>query len=409
MNLSKAFDWLDRQADSMADDLETLCNLNSGSDHLAGLLRVADWLQEFFQPISGPCQRIALAPFRSVDDRGNALETETGPALRWDWWGNQARNAANLPKPLLLTIHYDTVYGLENSFQRCERLEGHRMRGPGVIDAKGGIVVLRYAALAASQFLQDTPLRFSIVLTPDEEIGSPSSVQLWREICHEFSFAMLFEPAMADGSLVSTRKGTGTFVFQVEGRSAHAGRNFSAGRNAIVHASVLVQELHQLNGQRENVTINIGRISGGDAVNVVPDHTIFRVNVRVADADDQIWIERQVHRLVEKYDTPSDGYRVRVEGGVYSPPKLLDAPTQQWMRWVDQDSRALGQPTGWKPSGGASDGNKLQALGLPNIDTFGPDGDGLHSDQEWIDLRSLPRKASLVFRLLARQASIPSW
>lgn len=282
------------------------------------------------------------------------------------------------------------------------------MRGPGVIDAKGGIVILRYAVLAAAQFLANRPLQFSVVLTPDEEIGSPASSPLWRNISNEFQFGLLFEPAMADGSMVSTRKGTGTFVLRVDGRSAHAGRNFSAGRNAIVHAAGLVRELHDLNGQRENVTVNIGRIRGGDAVNVVPDLAVLRANVRVADSEDQRWIEAQVQRLVQKYDTPDAGYRVRVEGGIHSPPKLLDPTTEHWMQWVEEEARNLGQTIRWKPSGGASDGNKLQALGLPNIDTFGPDGDGLHSDQEWIDLTSLPRKASLVFQLLARYASLSS-
>lgn len=280
------------------------------------------------------------------------------------------------------------------------------MRGPGVIDAKGGIVILRYAALAAARFLAELPLEFSVVLTPDEEIGSPASSQLWRDISKDFQFGLLFEPAMSDGSMVSTRKGTGTFVLRVDGRSAHAGRNFSYGRNAIVYAAHLVQELHDLNGQRENVTVNIGRIRGGDAVNVVPDLAVIRANVRVADGEDQTWIETQVQRLVQKYDTPDAGYRVRVEGGIHSPPKLLDPTTEQWMQWVEEEASHPGQATRWKPSGGASDGNKLQALGLSNIDTFGPDGDALHSDQEWVDLSSLPRKAALVLRLMARYASL---
>nr|MCU0709893.1 M20/M25/M40 family metallo-hydrolase [Pirellula sp.] len=198
-----------------------------------------------------------------------------------------------VPNRILLTIHYDTVYGLQDPFQKCTRLDGNRMRGPGVIDAKGGLIVLRYAALAAKEFLTGSPLQFSVVLTPDEEIGSPASSQLWKEIHDQFRFALLFEPAMADGCLVSHRKGTGTFVFCVHGRSAHSGRNFDAGRNAIVHAAAIACELHQLNGQREQVTVNVGRIRGGNAVNVVPDLTTVRVNVRVSSREDQDWIESQ--------------------------------------------------------------------------------------------------------------------
>jgi glutamate carboxypeptidase len=137
-------------------------------------------------------------------------------------------------------------------------------------------------------------------------------------------------------------------------------------------------------------------------VNVVPDLTTVRVNVRVSSREDQDWIEAQVQQLVQKYHRPDEGYRVHVDGGIYSPPKTIEPSIEQWMRWVEEEAVSLNQTVRWKGSGGASDGNKLQALGLPNIDTFGPEGDCLHSDQEWVDLASLPRKACLVFQLLAR-------
>jgi glutamate carboxypeptidase len=202
--------------------------------------------------------------------------------------------------------------------------------------------------------------------------------------------------------MVSIRKGTGNFIFKIVGRAAHAGRNFQAGRNAIVHAASLIRDLHQLNGQRENVTINIGRIRGGDAVNVVPDLAVLRVNVRVGDFEDQAWIEQQMQHIASRYDAPEAGYQVHVEGGIHSPPKPIDSQTEKWMRWVESEAQQLGQTIRWNASGGASDGNKLQALGLSNLDTLGPDGDGLHSDKEWVDLTSLPKKAFIVVRLLDR-------
>ena len=62
---------------------------------------------------------------------------------------------------------------------------------------------------------------------------------------------------------------------------------------------------------------------------------------------------------------------------------------------IEKAGERIGESIAWKNSGGASDGNKLAALGLRNIDTFGPEGDLLHSDQEWVRLSSLPRKAAL--------------
>lgn len=391
--------WLLDHQDQMAHELEQLCNLNSGSESVDGLVRVADWLAGYFDPLGAALEKIELSPFQILDDLGTQRSLATGPALRWNFRGS----GEGRKKRLLLTIHYDTVYGPANPFQLCKRYESKipsgqselRMRGPGVIDAKGGIIVLRWAVLAAKKFMEISNLDLSIVLTPDEEIGSPSSIDLWKRISSDFDFAMLYEPAMADGALVSTRKGTGTFVFVIRGKSAHSGRNFQEGRNAVNHACRVALAMDALNGQRPDITINIGRIRGGDAVNVVPDLAVLRVNVRVSSGHDQDWIEAQVQQVVRLHNIPEIGFRVEVHGGIQSPPKTVDDPLRDWMRTVEHAGERIGESISWKNSGGASDGNKLAALGLRNIDTFGPEGDLLHSDQEWVRLSSLPRKAAL--------------
>ncbi len=397
LNLARS--WLQDQQDQMAQDLEELCNLNSGSDSIDGLHAVAEWLVDYFAPLELVCERIALPSFQKVDDHGLLRTHHTGPALRWDMLGTVAEKR----KRLLLTIHYDTVYGPTSNFQKCHRFvacgaKGEnelRMRGPGVIDAKGGIVVLRWAAMAAKRFLDLSSLNLSIILTPDEEIGSPATMDLWKEIAGTFDFAMLYEPALADGSLVSQRKGTGTFIVVVRGKSAHAGRNFHDGRNAIALACKIALALDALNGLRPDVTINVGRIRGGDAVNVVPDLAVLRANIRVSSLADQEWIESQVQHIVHMYCVADSGYQVELHGGIHAAPKTIDTRTANWMELTERVGASIGESIAWKPSGGASDGNKLAGLGLSNIDTFGPEGNLLHSDQEWVRISSLPRKAAL--------------
>jgi glutamate carboxypeptidase len=384
----QAHHWLETQADQMTSDLVELCNINSGSDHPQGLALAAQWLENFFKPLAVPCQKIDLPSYKLLDDSANESSYDTGPALRWDL-GNKA------PQGILWTIHYDTVYGKDDPFQSCKLLPNNRLQGPGVIDAKGGIIVMRYAALALKKFHEITNPSLTLILTPDEEIGSPSSLGMWHSVAKEFHCAFLFEPTMADGSLVQARKGTGTFIFVVRGKAAHAGRNFQEGRNAIAHCCELASKIHQLNGQRPNVTINLGRIRGGNAVNVVPDTAVLRVNVRIANPHDQQWIEEQLHDLAIAFDTPQNGLRVELSGGIHAPAKICDQPTQRLKEKIELAARHLDQSIQWKESGGASDGNKLQALGLPNIDTFGPRGDALHSNQEWIELTSLVEKAQL--------------
>ena len=80
----QALRWLETQADQMAKDLIELCNINSGSDNPQGLCRAADWLEEFFKPLSVPCQRIDLPSYQLLDDAAKESSYQTGPALRWD-------------------------------------------------------------------------------------------------------------------------------------------------------------------------------------------------------------------------------------------------------------------------------------------------------------------------------------
>jgi glutamate carboxypeptidase len=396
--------WLDQHQESMADELEQLCNLNSGSHSNDGLTQIADWLVDYFAPLKVPVQTIELQSYEAVDDLGLRRTYKTGNALRWDIGCLPSESS----KRLLLSIHYDTVYGPESPFQKCVRYSSrdangnieNRMRGPGVIDAKGGLVVMRWAAMAAQRFLDLSRTSLTIITTPDEEIGSPASIRLWQEIAGQFDFAMLFEPTLPDGSLVSNRKGTGTFVIVVRGKAAHAGRNFLDGRNAVVHASKLAVAIDSLNGRRPDVTLNVGRIRGGDAVNVVPDMAVIRVNVRVTDKGDSQWVESQVQQIAQEFNVPENGYTVEMHGGLLSAPKPIDRETSRWMQVVEQAGAMVDQSIRWNASGGASDGNKLASLGLSNIDTFGPEGDLLHSDQEWVRLASLAKKAILAVAVI---------
>ena len=402
--MKKAQVWLLRYQDQMADELEQLCNMNSGSDNVFGLARVAEWLMEYFSPLGAACEKIDLPSFQIVDDRGEVCSHETGHALRWDILGTSTGKKHRL----LLNIHYDTVYGPSNKFQQCERYKDSdpagklelRMRGPGVIDAKGGIVILRWAAIAAKRFLDLSHLDLSIILTPDEEIGSPASIDLWKVIAPQFDFAMLYEPALADDSLVSYRKGTGTFIVIVRGKSAHSGRNFHDGRNAISHACKVALAMDALNGIRPDVTVNVGRVRGCDAVNVVPNLAVLRIHVRVSSREDQEWLEDQIQHIFQLSHMPENGFRIELHGGIRSAPKAIDSNTSEWMELIQRAGDSIAESIEWKPSGGASDGNKLAALGLSNIDSFGPEGDLLHSDQEWVRLSSLPRKAALTVAVL---------
>lgn len=386
--------WLESQQGEMVIDLIALCNQNSGSRNLDGLIGVANWLSNWAEFVPATLQRVELPTREGVGDEGEPVTIATGPVLRWDFQPDATRR-------VLLMIHYDTVFGPDHEFQICEQLSPTLLRGPGAADAKGGIVVLRYALQALLKFGLAPELGWTVLLNPDEEVGSLSSAELIKELAPEFDFGLLFEPALPSGELVSERKGSGNFTISVRGKSAHAGRNFEQGRNAIAELSRLLAAVDELNGQRHDTTINVGFVSGGGPVNVVPDFAIARINARVPDSDSATWFTQQLTRQLAEANNIRDGFQCSWHGLFTSPPKRINPAQMALMQAVEASSLKLDlPPVQWRYTGGVCDGNKLAAAGLPNIDTLGPRGDGLHSSHETVQLDSLVEKAKLLIEIL---------
>ncbi len=396
--IDEACAWIAARQMQITADLIELANQNSGSEHLDGLLTVAQWLEDRMDLRQAHFQAIALPPRHAIDNNGDELAIETGPALRWDFGHDRARR-------VLLAIHYDTVFGAADPFQVCELLTNDCLQGPGVADAKGGIMVIRAALQAMTQFELAGEIGWTVLLNPDEEVGSPSSKSLFEQIAPDFDFALLFEPAMPGGELVSHRKGSGNYTVVLNGRAAHAGRHFEAGRNAVAELCRVLAQLDALNGQRPDLTINVGHVQGGTAVNIVPDFAIGRLNIRVGNAASGEWFEQQLRQRVDELNA-KDGFRCRSLGGLASPPKPVTDEMQQLMVAVEDASLATGgESIHWKGTGGVCDGNKLAAAGLVNVDTLGPIGDGLHSRSESVSLSSIVAKAQLVVNLLSRYSA----
>lgn len=393
---SEAHAWLAANQSRWTREVIELCNVNSGSTNLVGLNEMADLLCNWSGVEGLTPQRIALPLRRGVGDDGCEHAAETGVALRWE-------RRPQASKRVLLGIHYDTVYSPAHIPAKCQQISESRVLGPGTADAKGGIVVVRAALEALEQFQLASDIGWTLVLTPDEELGSPSSAHLWDNLAHEHDFGLLFEPAMPSGAIVGQRKGSGNFTFVVRGRAAHAGRNFSAGRNAIALASHLATQLDRLNARQPDTTINLGNILGGGPVNVVPDLAIVRFNVRVPDAEAQQWFEHQLSDILAEVDN-REGYQVALYGGFTAPPKPLTSTQRVLMNTIEAAGVRLGHKIHWQASGGVCDGNRLAAAGLPNIDTLGPVGENLHSPDEWVDVTSIPERASLVVEILAGTA-----
>jgi glutamate carboxypeptidase len=243
---------------------------------------------------------------------------------------------------------------------------------------------------------------WTVLINPDEELGSPGSAALFEALAAGHGVGLLFEPALPDGALVGARKGSGNFTAVVSGRSAHAGRDPHLGRNAVHAMAELIVRLNEMNAG--GVSVNVGRVEGGGAVNVVPDRATCRFNVRVVSSDEQRAVEARLAELEKEFNR-REGYRLVVGGGFSAPPKVLDEATTRLLGAAARCGRDVGLDLKWRDTGGTCDGNRLAAAGLPNVDSLGPRGGALHSPDEFLLLDSLVERAKLTAVLLTRLAA----
>jgi glutamate carboxypeptidase len=387
--------WIDSQGPRMRRLVTEWANINSGSHNVAGLATMCRNLRDAWSPLGGEMTEIALDDEQTIDSSGKILRTPLGKALL-------IRKHPNAPLRVFLCIHMDTVYPADGEFQTCDLLDANTLRGPGVTDAKGGLAIMLIAVEAIERSPWAEKIGWEVLINPDEEIGSPGSSPLFEHAARRNHLGLLFEPAIGEADLVSERGGSGSFTVVTHGRSAHAGRDPQAGRNAIHAMAEMIVNLNRLTS--EAITINVGKVEGGGPVNVVPDLAICRFNVRVRTPEQQRSVASDIERIVGEIGN-RDGLRVELHGGFHRPPKPLDDPTKRLLEATIACGKELGLTLGHRRSGGVSDGNQLAAAGLPNIDSLGPRGGRIHSFDEFLLLDSLTERAKLTALLLMRLAS----
>ncbi len=382
-------------AAEMLRSVEQWAAVNTGSRNLAGLATLAARLAGAFADLPGEIQLVEAARVEAVDAGGERIAIEHGRNLH-------LRVRPEAPVQLLLTGHYDTVFGAEHEFQSLRWLEpGAVLNGPGVADMKGGIAVM-LAALMALEASGENRLGYEVVLNSDEEVGSPGSAALIAAAARGKRAALTYEPsALPDGTLAGARPGSGNFSFTVRGKSAHAGRNPADGRNALVAAADLALRLKA--GMRDGLSVNPAKIDGGSPNNVVPDRAVLRVNLRPASLDDQARAEALIAQAVAAV-AAEHGVSIDSHGHFARPPKPMTPEIEQLFGLVRQAGADLGQTIGWQATGGVCDGNNIAACGVPVIDTMGVRGGSIHSMEEYLIVDSLAERAALSALTLLRLA-----
>ena len=292
--------------------------------------------------------------------------------------------------PLLLLGHLDTVWPRGTIAALPWRLEDGRAYGPGAYDMKGGLVVL-FEALRRAR--GERALR--VLLTADEEIGSPGGRESIARAATGAAAALVCEPPTERGDLKTARSGLGRFRLVVTGRPAHAAER-ERGASAIEELARLTLRLHALTDVGRGVLLNVGVVAGGTRENVVAGEASAWLDVRVpTDAE-----RDRIDGFLRALEPETPGTAVAVEGRWTRPPLERSDGGARLFERARAHGRELGLDLRETSSLGGSDGNLAAALGLPVLDGLGAEGGGAHAEDEHVLVGSLPVRAELLARIL---------
>jgi glutamate carboxypeptidase len=300
-------------------------------------------------------------------------------------------------RPALVLGHFDTVWPrgtLERLPFRVD--EEGRAFGPGVFDMKASLAIFLAVIKQLRKSWELLPRPIWVLLTSDEEIGSPTSRGLIEKLASQCAYALVLEPALADGGLKTSRKGVGRFRLEVEGKAAHAGVAPQDGRSAIVGLARQILKLETLQDLAAGTTINVGVIEGGTTPNVVPALASAEIDVRVASQAEESRIVSAFRSLA----SDMEGIRLTITGSFNRPPMERTPAVSALFEQALEIGRRLNLELTEGSSGGGSDGNFTAAMGVPTLDGLGARGGGAHADDEHVIVASLPERAELLFGLL---------
>lgn len=379
--LTTALTWLHTQQAEMERTLGLLVEENSHTAETARVNKVGHMLRELF-----------TMPGLHGEIRTSAV---MGNHLTWE-------TAAKGPATLLVG-HHDTVFP-PGTFEGMKE-DGALLRGPGTLDMKGGLVVVRTAlqALAHAGVLESIPVR--LISVGDEEVGSEDSAPHIKALCQEAKAALVFEAGRAGDAIITQRKGTGGLNVKATGKAAHAGNAHQDGVNAIWALSRFVDGAQGLTDYARGLTVNVGKFTGGIGKNTVPDAAEAQVDFRFLTTDAGRELEEAFARVAQHAAASVKGSAIQVHGGIKRQPLQRSEHSVKLLEAYAACAKEAGLGASEAPIlGGGSDANTTSAAGVPSIDGLGPRGKGFHTHDEFIERNTLIPKADALVRFLMKTA-----
>jgi glutamate carboxypeptidase len=306
------------------------------------------------------------------------------------------RSAEDARAGIVVLTHLDTVHPVGSLERNPIRIEGDRVYGPGGYDMKAGACIALQALKDVSAHGGST-LPVDMLFVPDEEIGSASSRPEIERLAQGARYALVAEPARAHGKCVTARKGIGELRLGAYGCAAHAGLQHERGRNAIRELAHQILALEAMTHYERGITVNVGRIAGGTATNVVPEQASLQGEFRTPT----MALASEVMQRLQSLQPCTPDVRLDVQCRLKRPPFERTAASALLLEQAQRLAAEAGVDLQEAPmTGGGSDGNFTAAMGIATLDGLGVCGDGAHTHNEFFLLSSLQPRLAFWRRLL---------
>ncbi|MDJ0332982.1 M20 family metallopeptidase [Planococcus sp. S3-L1] len=380
--MKKVIEQIEKNHESMLDYLKQIVEHESYSTDKEKLDVLAEWLSEAFKELVGGTTSII-----KIEKYGNHVRCE---------WGEG-------PNQILILSHFDTVWPIGTLKNNPFRIEDGVAKGPGVFDMKGGLV----QGLFALKALRETGIQLNkkivFFFDSDEEIGNPTSKSFIEEEAKKSDYVFVLEPGMTlEGGIKTSRKGVGVYKLEITGIPAHSGIDPEKGVSAIDELAKQIVKLHEVTNFSTGTTINVGKISGGSATNVMAEKATADIDVRAKTASEL----KKIHEMIMNLKPIKDNILLKVTGEINRMPlERTDSVISMFGTAQMIAKKQIGFDLVEKETGGGSDGN-LTAPFAPTLDGLGAVGDGAHANHEHLLVNHMNERCALLAGLLIEYAGI---
>ncbi|MGM4930393.1 M20 family metallopeptidase [Tardiphaga sp. 619_E2_N8_5] len=378
---TQIIEWLASQKQPMIDLLRDVVNIDSGSFDKEGVDAVGARFEQHFADYGIETWR---EPHDVYGDAVHGLITKPG--------SNE--------KPILLMGHRDTVFPKGEVAKRPFTIKDNLAHGPGVADMKAGVVINVFVAAALKKF-DAAPCPIKLLITGDEEIASRSSRPIIEREGRAARAVYNSEPGRPTGNITTGRKGGVFMRFEVFGKAAHSGNNFSVGISAIGELAHKIVQIHALTDMDKGITLNVGLVSGGQSVNTTAPHAEGEIDFRYIDPADRATIMGAIESIIATSTVPGTTAKLHINGEFL--PLVQDAAAKAMFEAYQAAAVDSGLTTlTGEFAGGCADSGFTASVGTPTLCGLGPVGGNVHTDLEWLDIESIVPRAQTLARAILR-------